>query len=268
MRILFKRVIELSSDDTFVHFQNDLSEKVYNALGQGYSADENEIGLIKRLIGAINGQSYRGIRIFATILHGTRSYVEFNYLDKPVTKELGDMAVISLVTDGAERLLQKICIVQNKKAKEQSWGIDAEQLYLLKNFPSFSGNKGIFRKCKNMAFRNVSGCLGAYALLSSPGEMVLASAPLVTEMLRGRKTLSISDLSVLPNTNPSRWNSHSFALPWWQFFPWHHPKEIFLLLEELWHHYGYAMGLQNIGNRFLGNVNFSRDVYDFIRDWT
>lgn len=135
MMRIFDRIRALSTDDGFLHFQHDLSRRMYDALGQGYVGDENEVALIKRTVDAVNGQSYRGVRVFATIIHGPRSYVEFNFMDKPVTKELGDMTIVTLVTDGSSRLVQKTCVIQNKKERDGHWSIDEEQLYLLKSGP-------------------------------------------------------------------------------------------------------------------------------------
>lgn len=99
MRRLFRRVMDLSSDNGFLDFQNDLSQRIYDALSQGYSVNGNEVPLVKRVVEAMNGHSYDGINIHSSFIHGSRSYIEFNYMDKPVTKELGDMVVFTVVTD-------------------------------------------------------------------------------------------------------------------------------------------------------------------------
>ncbi|MBI2843647.1 MAG: hypothetical protein HYX78_09635 [Armatimonadetes bacterium] len=266
MRRLFKRVMDLSSDNGFLDFQNDLSRRIYDALSQGYSLNENEVSLVKRVVEAMNGQSYGGINIHSSFIHGSRSYVEFNYMDRPVTKELGDMAVFALVTDGPERLVQKACIVQNKKGDKEHWTIDPEQLYLLKNFPPLSGTKGILRGSRNVAFRNSSGCLGCYGLLLQPGEMILASAPMVTEMLRGRGTLPLADVTMLPNGNTAPWNAGQ-PFPLWGMLGWRHPRDIHMIFEELVHEFGYPL-LGSTLNGFLGNVAFTRDVHDLARSIT
>ncbi|MFC1635479.1 hypothetical protein ACFL5Z_11615 [Planctomycetota bacterium] len=141
MRQLWRKLISLAQDDSFLQFQNSLSLELYESLGRGFNANANEVSLVQGLVDVVNGKSYGSLRFSANMLHGSRSYVEFNHRDKPVTKELGDMAVISLVTRGRERLLQKLCIIQNKKTSGNSWSIDSEQLFLLKNFPPFSGSE-------------------------------------------------------------------------------------------------------------------------------
>lgn len=266
MRRLFRRAMNLASDNGFLDFQNDISRRIYDALSQGYSLNDNEVSLVKRVVDAVNGQSYGGINIHSSFIHGSRSYVEFSYMDKPVTKELGDMAVFALVTDGPERLMQKACIIQNKKEQKEHWTIDAEQLYLLKNFPPFSGNKGIFRGSRNVAFRNASGCLGCYGLLLQPGEMIVASAPMITEMLRGRSSLPLTDVGMLPNSNAAIWNGGQ-PLPLWSMMGWLHPRDIYMMLDELVHEFGYPL-LGSCANGFFGNVPFTRDVHDFARGVT
>lgn len=266
MMRLFDKIHSLSTDNGFLHFQHDLTKRMYDALGRGYVVNDNEVSLIKRVVNAVNGQSYKGVRMLATVIHGTRSYVEFNYMDKPVTKELSDMTVVTLVSNKGERLFQKVCVIQNKKDREGHWEIDQEQLYLLKNFPPFSGNKGIFKKCKDVAFRNASGTLGCYGLFSSLGEMALASAPALIEMLRGKKTLGKADLCCPGSVVGG--NSTSNATPWWLGLPWHHPKELFMFFEEFVCHYGQPFMAGAPFSGFLGCTQFARDMHDFTRNWT
>lgn len=188
MMRLFRKIIELAEDDGFASFQNKIVGNFYKSLDTGYKSNYNEVKLVEELVKAANGQRYGPISLFAKMLHGPRSYVKFNYLNQLVTKELGDMVVITLVTYNDKRLLQRICIIQNKKASNNKWRIDVEQLFLLKNFPPFSGEQGIFCGYKDFTLRNSSGCLGAFGLLDAPGEMIFVAAPLVSDFLRGKKT--------------------------------------------------------------------------------
>lgn len=267
MMRLFNKVHILSTDSGFLNFQHDITRRMYDALGQGYAANDNEVSLIKRVVDAVNGRSYRGVRMFATVIHGTRSYVEFNFMDKPVTKELGDMTIITLVTDKADRLLQKVCVIQNKKERDGQWDIDPEQLYLLKNFPPFSGNKGIFRRSKDMTFRNSSGSLGCYGLFFPPGEMILASATALTEMLRGKKSVSHADVGY-PGMIGVGGSGAANTAPWWPSFPWRHPKDFYMFLEEFAMHYGYPFMAGAAFGGFLGCTQFARDIHDFTLNWT
>jgi hypothetical protein len=256
---------EMVQDNGFLAFQNQVIRSAYEGLGQGYSANDNEVALVTRLVTSINGKSYKQLRLLANKIHGSRSYVEFDYRDKPTTKELGDMVVITAVTNGSQRLFQRLCIIQNKKASGGKWGIDREQLYLLKNFPPLSGNRGILRGSHNIAFRNTSQCLGAFGLLFEPGEMIFASAGLITEMSRGEDSLS-RDRIAMPShagMNTSSQSSIFSALPWMHF----HPMEVHHLLHELEEYVGcfpWSFG----GQQFMGNTIYANDICDLIRAWT
>jgi len=257
-------------DEGFLRFQNDLALDIYDGLGQGFSSNQNEVSLVTKLCEITDGKSYGPLSIRAEKIHGSRSYVEFNYRDKPVTKELGDMAIITIVSRGRERLFQKLCIIQNKKGSPTGirnicWDIDLEQLYLLKNFPKLSGNKGILNHCRDVSFRNTSGCLGAFGLMHDPGDMIFIAAPLLTELMRGRKSLNTSDISVVGNNcNANQQGGMGFP-----FFGHIHPKELFMFYEEFWHHFRGSWPFAGGGAMsFLDNVSFTRDIYDFVRSWT
>jgi hypothetical protein len=258
----------LARDDGFAGFQNSLVRDFYDVLGQGFALNENEVRLVERLVGAANGRSYGPLRILSTMLHGTRSFVEFNYLDKPVTKELGDMALITVVTSGATRIVQRLCIVQNKKTTTGSWHLDLEQLFLLKNFPPFAGNRGIFKGVREFGFRNASGCLGAFGLLLAPGEMIFAAAPLISEMAKGKASLSMSDISVIgrPDGLGGDRSAWSLGLP---LGPWAYPEKWLKHLDLLYHHFGppFWPGAQSAA-AFLPTDRFSRDLYDLTRSLT
>lgn len=116
-----------------------------------------------------------------------------------------------------------------------------------------------------MAFRNASGCLGCYGLLLQPGEMILASAPMVTEMLRGRSSLPLADVGMLPNANATSWSGGQ-PLPLWSMLGWLHPRDIYVMLEDL-HEFGYPLLGPSV-NGFFGTVPFTRDVHDFARSMT
>ena len=240
---IFNSAARLSEDARFFRFQNELTQVTYDILGQSYKTNDNEVTIVTKLVEAVNGKSYNHVSVAANKIHGTRSFVEFNYRDKPTTKELGDMAIISMVTAGKKRLLQRVCILQNKKAKEQVWVVDPEQLFLLKNFPPFTGKRGIFRGMSDVAFRNRSGCLGAYGLFDEPGEMMFGAAPLFAEVLRDRSAVSTDDIGIptaIINT----------GTPFGNLFD---PKEWYMIMRE--HHLicpftwpGFSVGLPFFGN--------------------
>lgn len=264
MRRLCEPVAHLLCDERFLAFQKDLTQDLYDALSQGYATSDNEVALVERLVNAANGKSYGPVRLFANMLHGSRSYVEFHYMDKPVTKEMGDMALITVVTSGGERVLQKLSIVQNKKAKGKSWAVDLEQLFLLKNFPRFAGNKGIFKGCKDVTFPNHSRCLGSFGFLKDPGEMAYVSAYAVADLLHGKQSLSFTDLTRFP---------HQYAPSWGGWGgPFRH-----LVYDEL--HYrimrhaarrlrcDYVIPL-DYGWEYLSTTSYAADLHDLVRSWT
>jgi len=266
MHRIFNYAARLSEDDGFFKFQNELAQTAYDLLGQAYKANDNEIAIVTKLVNAVNGKSHNHVSVAANKIHGSRSFVEFNYRDKPTTKELGDMAVISVVTSGKERLLQRVCIIQNKKAKEHAWRVDPEQLFLLKNFPPFSGNRGLFRGMSDIAFRNRSGCLGAYGLFDEPGDMMFVAAPLFAEVLRGRSAVAADNIGI-----PTAINNYSsqFAFQSTPFGNLVDPEEWYMIMREMLHRIGpfprHGLGA---GLPFFGNVHYGRDIYDFIRAWT
>jgi len=267
MNRVYEMALRLSDDAGFLDWQNEVTHDAYDALGRAYSANGNEVEIVTKLVDAVKDKTYRQVQISASKIHGSRSYVEFNFRDKPTTKELGDMAVITVVTSGKNRLLQRLCVIQNKKAKDQKWIIDPEQLFLLKNFPPFAGNRGIFRGMSNVTFRNRSGCLGAFGLLSEPGEMMFVAAPEFAELLRDRNAVAQSDIGlpshVLHDGGRPCFHTGPISMPPFE------PAEWYMIMRELvhrlgpfpWRGFGYTVP-------FLGNVYYARDMYDFVKAWT
>jgi hypothetical protein len=270
MHPLFEQIVRLSTDDGFFSFQNSLAQSLYESLGQGYARNENEVALVHKFVDTANGRKHGLMRLHAAMLHGSRSYVEFNYLDRPVTKELGDMAIIGLITNGKQRLFQRICIIQNKKSIGTGWDIDLEQLFLLKNFPPFSGNKGIFKGCRDMAFRNSSGCLGAFGLMDSPGDMLFAAAPVLSNCIIGKKSVSHADLAQIAKHSSTNNENGLGGMSCWPMLAGFHPMDWFHVMEKYFHHYGFPPFMFGSpgGQAFLGNVMFLRDIYDLVRSWT
>ena len=109
---------------------------------------------------------------------------------------------------------------------------DSQQLFLLKNFPPFLGNSGIFQGCTDLTFRNDSRCLGAFGLFHDPGEMLFISAPLVAGTLGGKNSLTQKDLSAIPDSGGLQQSSPG-GFPWWVDFHRYHPKELYYILREL-----------------------------------
>jgi hypothetical protein len=257
--------LRLMDNLNFRNFQNDLSQKVYDTLAQGYNTHSNEVALVGRMVEAINKENYSMLKFYADKIHGPRSYVEFNYRDKPTTKEIADMVILSVASYKRERVYQKITFIQNKVDSGKKWSIDDEQLFLLKNFPKFSGNKGIFKSFSNkeMVFLNHSRCLGSFGLFMNPGEMIFMSAPLLSE-LKNEKSITLDDIKV-PETETNRGNQH-FLSP----FLFDHPffDEMLHYMSKSLRRYAFSPFMAGGSFPFLNNSVFSRDIYDFIRNWS
>jgi len=259
----FNVMLGLSRDKSFVDFQNQIIQSAYESIGRSYANNDNEVAIVTNLVETLNGKKFKNIiTLSADKIHGARSYVSFNCRDKPVTKELGDMAIISLVTAGNTRLLQRICIIQNKKSSNKKWEIDREQLFLLKNFPPFTGERGIFRilrKNHKYIFYNRSGCLGAFGLLFEPGEMIFISAPLMEGFLQGNNTLPASEIGFPPSSQ------HSFT----STRPFNYFGYPILYYSSRISHTFYDLYKSGIfAYELLGNFLFGYDLHDFIRAWT
>jgi hypothetical protein len=131
----------------FRAFQNAFSRDIYETLGSSYASNQNEVSMVTELCNSINGKSFEKLSFYSKKIHGSRSYVEFSNRDKPVTTELADMVVIAVATKNREIIYEKTAFIQNKKSDENgNCSIDENQLFLLHNFPSFKGKKGIFSK--------------------------------------------------------------------------------------------------------------------------
>jgi len=106
--------LRLMDNLDFRSFQNELSQKVYDTLAQGYNIHANEVALVGRLVEAINKADYNMLRFYADKIHGPKSYVEFNFRDKPTMKEIADMVIMSVASYKRERVYQKITFIQTK----------------------------------------------------------------------------------------------------------------------------------------------------------
>lgn len=273
----------LLNDDGYFGFQKGLADAMYTVLRQGYASNENEIQLVHRLAKVTNGMSYGRIHLHSEKIHGSTSLVQFSHQGRAITKELADSVFITVVTAQRRRLVQRVCFVSHKKAHApkkrvgRTWDIDAEQLYLLKNFPVLSGAKGILRGTRDVIFRNIGNSLGAFGLFLDPGEMIFASAPLLAEMMRGRRTLRAGEISVLGARHEA--NVTPNALPGFPWLAWDprlpYPEALEILYHEFHHlarEYGPPFLLPWVwpgpNLQFLGSANFMRDLHDLARNWT
>ena len=84
---IIRHYYELASDPGFHRFQHEAITDVYDQLGQGYSQGEGEVALVTRFADTVKGRNYRGLKLHCKKIHGSKSYVSFNFRDKPTTKE-------------------------------------------------------------------------------------------------------------------------------------------------------------------------------------
>lgn len=262
MRKLVRKYHDLISDPGFLRFQHERISAVYDQLGQGYREKEGEVALVTRMAETLKGNSYKGLRIHCEKIHGSKSYVSFDFRAKPTTKELGDLILISVVTSGRTRILQKLCIVQNKVLRNGKSSIDMEQLFLLKNFPLFSGSQGLFRGSNDVMFRNSQGCLGAYGFFEEPGELVHVNAGVMSNALGGTKYFSKDKLGGESSAGDrSGFNHNSFDLQWAD----HH------FVDEMIYYYvrrGFPLPFGSPMQPLTSSRRTLHDLHDFIKSWT
>jgi hypothetical protein len=265
MNKLIRKFNDLRSDPSFLRFQHHLIADIYDQLGQGYSAGEGEVSLVTRIADSLKGKNYKGLTIHCEKIHGSKSYVSFTFRDKPTMKELGDLILITVISDGRKRLLQKLCIIQNKVLRDGKAHIDLEQLFLLKNFPLFSGTGGLFRGAKDVMFLNRQQCLGSYGFFDSPGELILVNAGILSNVINGSSTFNRAQLGSLPQGMNGAEEGDVFGL---QGIP------AFLdpmIMEEVFHYWykrGFPIPFHGSFVPFSSSRRTLHDLHDVIRTWT
>lgn len=260
---VIRRYHGLLTDPGFLRFQHLTIADVYDQLGQGCSQGEGEVALVTRFADAIKGRNYGGLRLRCEKIHGSKSFVSFNFRDKPTTKELGDLVLITVVSEGRSRRLQKLCIVQNKVLRDGKTHIDPEQLFLLKNFPLFSGSRGLFRGAKDVMFLNTQGCLGAYGFFESPGEMIHVNAGTLSDALAGSASFSKAALGAMGKgdlDHDDRGHSWPFEFPWFDD-PMTHD------LLHWWIRRGLPSQILRTWAPFSSSRRTHHDLHDFFRAW-
>ena len=190
----------------------------------------------------MSGAQHVSLGVEGAVLHGQESQVRFSIGGRePWQCELADLLVLGLgVVDGALRSL-RACFIQAKRGKSATktsgarFDIKEDQLALLRSFPEFEGVVGVYKgiKCK---FRNRSGMLGAYGLLSAPGEFTVLSARLLGQILGGRKTLTEKELTpaIVAESASYRSKSRGERSGW---FPWDLDPEHCPACREMWRHF-------------------------------
>lgn len=259
MKRLVDTVVRLSKDRGFIAFQNYLIRSGYKSLTRDWQAGQPEVGIVEGLTTELKGKTYGSITVDAKMIHGNSNLVKFEMRSKEETCELGDMVVITVVTAGRERLMQRVCIVQNKKVDgRERVSVDQTQLFLLKNFPPFLNANGFLAGLTG-SYRNASGCLGAYGILAKPGDMLFSSAPLLTEFLRSRESMLFRDIAATNHVVGASLNPFVSRITVVELVHW-----FYSLQQGFFPFYGgYVTGVP-----FLGNVIYCRDFCDFVKNWT
>ena len=166
--------------------------------------------------------------------------------------------IISIATRESKIVFEKTAFIQNKKEDDNNqWKIDLDQLYLLRNFPTFKGNRGIFRRNFNdeVVFFNNSKTLGNYGLFQYPGEMIIANAHTIFKVLQNDKVF-LNDLKNELDSFQQLNNSNVFD---YRYF-----EEILHRMYKF--HPAFLSSFLNLP--FLGNSSISLNIYDFVRNWT
>ena len=221
--------------------------------------------MVTRVADTLKGKEFQGLKLHCEKIHGSKSCVSFNFRDKLIKKELGDLILITVVSDGQQRLLQKLCVIQNKVLRNGKAKIDLGQLFLLKNFPFFSADRGIFRGEKDVIFLNRQQCLGAYGFFDSPGELILVNAGVLSNVIAGSSTFSKSQLGSLSQGCDSANEGDVFGYPGIPLFT--DP----MMMEEIfhcWYERGFPIPFHGAFSPFTSSRRTLHDLHDFIRTWT
>jgi hypothetical protein len=261
MENLVRTFFDYYNRPEFRKFQNTFAREIYETLGTSYSNSDGEVKIVTDMCNIIDGKAFEQLKFYSKKIHGTRSFVEFYNQDKPTTTELADMVVISVATKDSEIIYEKTAFVQNKKEDtENVWKIDQDQLYLLHNFPTFKGKKGIFKRnfTDEVVFQNHFETLGNYGLFQNPGEMILVNALTVYKLQQGDK-ISLSDIRKFVHNSTQDNNILHFPLV--DHRPW---DEIFYRYFKYFPMYG----LPFLNLPFLNNNIASFNIYEFIRNWS
>ncbi|MDR0867362.1 MAG: hypothetical protein LBP75_02665 [Planctomycetota bacterium] len=249
--------------DEFRAWQNEFACEIYAVLTQ--NLPNAEVRTVTDLCTAMSNKRYLGLRIDSLKTHGRTSVVEFEHNGNQ-RRELGDMVIFSLVTYNRQIVFLKTAFIQNKKADKRTtasdiWNIDQEQLFLLKNFPTFTGVSGIFRE-QTLSMLNHSNTLGNFGLFTSTGDMTFLTAQNVFCEQQNNGRIDFDDikrdsLSVIPEFPCTKFGFCDCAE----------------ILIDVWEHSDFKRSFLPIfgggfGLPFFGNYKFALDVYEIVRQLT
>lgn len=212
----------------------------------------DEIDCVQAIVEAVGGapavagrlrlrDSFK-LEVESAFLHGPRSQVRFHIGGTEYQRELADLLVLATYVEDGTLAFQRACFIQAKRSGASSrsaarFSIDPWQLALLGSFPEFTGFVGAFRGL-TLELRNRSGMLGAYGLLSPPGEFTVVSARVLSHVLGGRHSLTTKELipAILSETGAMRSAVASRGEYWW-FDPEHCPYCHELAMHKFPHHW-------------------------------
>ncbi|MBS3975579.1 MAG: hypothetical protein KGZ75_02435 [Syntrophomonadaceae bacterium] len=207
-------------------WQWDLITQIRCGLEDAYGTQQGEVGCVQAIVQAIhNMQSvevklnkgmFLKLEVEAAFLHGSKSQVKFQVGKTEYQRELADLFVLGTYVHDGQPVFQRACLIQAKRQGRSTgrdaarYEVDLGQLAMLTSFPEFTGVSGVFKGFNKVHFRNCSGMLGAYCLLSPPGEFIIVSARVLTLVLGGRKSLSAKELvpAILSENAGSRNSLH------------------------------------------------------------
>lgn len=245
--------------DSFSHtpevqdWQWDLAARMRGGIERIYTSKPDEVECVRAMVQAIDGtppvavtldrRASFTLKVEAAFLHGSRSQVRFQVGGADHQRELADLLVLGAYVNDGRLAFQRACLIQAKRAGQSTgqaasrYGVDPWQLALLASFPEFSGVAGVFAGL-TVHLRNRSGMLGAYGLLSPPGEIIIVSARVLNQVLGGRKSLAAKELvpAILSESAASRSSVHFPDERWW-FDPDHCPYCHELAMHVPHHHW-------------------------------
>lgn len=247
------------------NWQWRVATNIRNALEATYVTHPDEVKAVQAITEAGSREPSLSsldtmVHLESAFIHGARSQVAFLVGGESHQCEVGDLLVIGTYIEENRMRWQRVCFIQAKRSSAggrtspSRFAIDKWQLALLRAFPEFTGVTGIFQGQRHQ-LRNISGMLGAYGLLASPGEFSIVSARVLDHVLGGRKSLTAKELvpAFLSDKTIHEKPSTNMNI-WWPYDPEHCPEcreffEHFFPFRHHWHHHQHhhrnPLGIMN-----------------------
>jgi hypothetical protein len=208
----FENYQDLIQKEEFIKLCKELSFKLNGTLGQNL----NEVESVKQWIGIFNqtpglSNPRFEINFNSVFIHGFNhseqgsypSGVEFDYINNLTEKkELADIIFITTFYEKNRKILEKITFNQAKwgeiKRTTSSWKIDEKQLFLLANFPRFSGVNGSLIPNTDYNIEDFSKGLGSYGLMTTKNFIYLSASNL-QQLIGRKKSINLNDFKTIPS---------------------------------------------------------------------